>query len=133
MLFLITNHSNSSLQNYLLDKVIFLTINKAFDAIFHSSVCPWSHCLRMAWMVYCPLDKKLVDVWAQRMVVNGVKSTLVHLPWVQYWAQFYLLSFPMIWKRGAMAHLSQSADCPKLSWSVDLLEGRKALQRDLDW
>lgn len=58
MLFLITNHSNSSFQNYLLDKVIFLSVSKAFDAIFQSSVCPWRHCLLMAWMVYCPLGKK---------------------------------------------------------------------------
>lgn len=57
---------------------------------------PGEHCLLMARMVYCPLGKKLVDVWAQRVVMTGVKSALMLLPGAQYWAQLYLFSFSMI-------------------------------------
>ncbi|KAK4826303.1 LOW QUALITY PROTEIN: hypothetical protein QYF61_007150, partial [Mycteria americana] len=57
----------------------------------------------------------------------GSRSQVVS-PMAQYWGQFCLISLSMIWTRGSIS-LQATPSCAGV---VDLLEGRKVLQRDLD-
>lgn len=52
----------------------------------------------------------------------------------QYWDQSCLRFLSMVWKRGTSENnkLFQFANSTGLGRSVDLLEGRKGLQRDLE-
>jgi len=75
--------------------------------------------------------KKCLDCQAQRVVVNGVKSSdqsRVVFPRDCYWDLSCLMPLPMIWMKGFSVLLASLHMTP--SWEVDLQEGKKALQKD---
>ncbi|TRZ11767.1 hypothetical protein HGM15179_015340 [Zosterops borbonicus] len=117
------------------EDVVYLDFSKAFDTVSHSTLLEKlaAHGLERSTLCWV---RNWLDGRAQSVVVNGAASSWGQSPVVSLrglcWGPALFNIFIDDMDEGIESFISKFADDTKLGVCVNLLEGRRALQRDLE-